>query len=112
MLRKFVQNIINERKMKRMANKTYLTDIDDLFAQDLQDPIFANDVKAELNKLNSAVAVRNEREAYGWTQHDLAEKSGLPQSTIARVENGANTSMDTISKIANAFGKSIQISFA
>ena len=88
-----------------MANKIYLTDIDDLFSKDLQDPTFANDVKAELNKLN-------EREAYGWTQHDLAEKSGLPQSTIARVENGANTSMDTISKIANAFGKSLQISFA
>lgn len=48
-----------------MANKTYLTDIDDIFTQDLQDPTFANDVKAELNKLNSAVAVRNEREAYG-----------------------------------------------
>jgi transcriptional regulator with XRE-family HTH domain len=64
--------------------------------------------------LNSAVAVRNEREAYGWTQHDLAERSGLglPQSTIARVENGANTSMDTISKIANAFGKSLKISFS
>ena len=87
-----------------MANKIYLTDIDDLFSKDLQDPTFANDVKAELNKLNSAVAVRSEREAYGWTQHDLAE--------IARVENGANTSMDTISKIANAFGKSLQISFA
>lgn len=59
-----------------MANKIYLTDIDDLFSKDLQDPTFANDVKAELNKLNSAVAVRSEREAYGWTQHDLAEKSG------------------------------------
>lgn len=23
------------------------------------------------------MAVRNEREAYGWTQHDLAERSGL-----------------------------------
>lgn len=98
--------------MKIMINKTYLTDVNDIFAQDLQDPTFANDVKAEMNKLNSAVAVRNEREAYGWTQHELAEKSGLPQSTIARVENGANISMNTISKIANAFGKTLQINFA
>lgn len=95
-----------------MTNKTYLTDLDDIFAQDLQDPNFFNEVKAEMNKLSSAVSVRKEREAYGWTQRELAEKSGLPQSTIARVENGANISMNTISKIANAFGKSIQISFA
>ena len=38
-----------------MANKIYLTDIDDLFSKDLQDPTFANDVKAELNKLNSGL---------------------------------------------------------
>ncbi|WP_082610366.1 helix-turn-helix transcriptional regulator [Liquorilactobacillus vini] len=56
--------------------------------------------------------MRQEREAYGWTQQELAKRADLPQSTIARIESGSNTSLDTISKIANAFGKSVQITFA
>lgn len=92
--------------------QNYLTSLDDLFATDLRDTQFSNQVKAEKNKLTSAIAVRNERESYGWTQDELASRAGLPQSTIARVERGANTSMDTISKIANAFGKTVKISFA
>lgn len=95
-----------------MTKRTYLTDVDDLFASDLRDPKFAEQVTAERNKLTSAVAVRKERENYGWTQQELAERAGVPQSTIARAEKGANVSMDTISKIANAFGKSVKISFA
>lgn len=37
---------------------------------------------------------------------------GLLQSTIVRVENGADTNIDIISNISNAFGKSLQINFA
>lgn len=95
-----------------MTKQDYLTNVEDLFSQDMQDSNFSNQVKTEENKLTSAIAVRNEREIYGWTQQELAEKAGIPQSTIARIESGANTSMETISKIANAFGKSVQINFA
>lgn len=93
-------------------NKDYLTDVSDIFSNDMKNDAFRNDVKTEVNKLNSAVAVRREREEYGWTQQELASKAGVPQSTIARIENGANTSMDTMSKIANAFNKVISISFS
>jgi len=95
-----------------MTEKDYLTKADTIFAQDLKNPQFANQVKVEKNKLTSAIAVRNERENYGWTQQELAERAGVPQSTIARIESGSNTSMETISKIANAFGKYVQIRFA
>ena len=91
--------------------KEFLNNVDDIFAKDLQDATFANHVQEEMNFLESAIAVRTERESYGWTQQNLAEKANLPQSTIARVEKGANINMKTISKIANAFGKSVKISF-
>lgn len=94
-----------------MINKTYLTSVDDIFAEDLQDTSFENQVKVESNKLMSAIAVHDERERYGWTQQELAERAGIPQSTVARIENGANTSMETISKIANAFGKNVRLGF-
>ena len=44
------------------------------------------------------------------TQRDLAEKSGVPQSTIARIEQGANTSISTLCKIAFALDKQVKIS--
>lgn len=91
--------------------KDYLTDVDELFAEDLKDPEFVLGAKAEENKLASALSIKQERESYGWTQNELAKKAGIPQSTIARIERGANTSMDTLSKIANAFGKQIILSF-
>ncbi|MDF7638178.1 helix-turn-helix transcriptional regulator [Lactobacillus sp. ESL0791] len=92
--------------------KNAVKDVDEMFAEYEKDPEFAKGVQAELNKLDSAVAVRQEREEYGWTQQELADKAGVPQSTIARIENGANTSMDTMSKIGSAFGKSVKIEFA
>lgn len=48
-----------------MTNKTYLTDVNIIFKQDLQDPNFTNDVQAKMNQLSSAVTVRKEREANG-----------------------------------------------
>ncbi|GKT04561.1 helix-turn-helix domain-containing protein [Furfurilactobacillus entadae] len=86
--------------------------IDDMLTDDLNNSDFEKGVKTEKNKLISAVVVRQERLAYGWTQAELATKAGVPQATIARVEGGHNTSLDTLSKIANAFGKSLQITFA
>ncbi|MFF2531467.1 helix-turn-helix domain-containing protein [Brevibacillus sp. NPDC058079] len=41
----------------------------------------------------------------GWTKYKLAKESGLPQSTITSLFNGKvkNPSIETISKIAEAF---------
>lgn len=94
-----------------MTTSNMLTDVDEIFKKDMQDENFRLGVQSEINKLSSAVSIKKERESYGWTQKELAHKAGLPQSTIARIENGSNTSMDTISKIANAFGKKVVLTF-
>ena len=52
------------------------------------------------------------REEAGYSQRELAELAHVPQSTIARIEKGANTSVDTLSKIAFALGKELKISFS
>lgn len=51
------------------------------------------------------------RENAGLSQRELAERSGVPQSTIARIERGYNTSIDTLSKIAFALNKRVKIKF-
>ena len=69
-----------------------------------------NIFEKDRNNPENAVAVLKAREAAGLTQRDLAKKSGVPQSTIARIEKGANTSLSTMCKIAFALDKQVKIS--
>lgn len=50
------------------------------------------------------------RESAGLTQRELAELAAVPQSTIARIERGDNTSFETLSKLASALGKTLTVS--
>ena len=46
------------------------------------------------------------------TQFDLAERTGIRQSNISRIEKGqAMPSITTLSKIAHGLGKKLQIKF-
>ncbi len=50
--------------------------------------------------------IRAARALLGWSQHDLADKAGLSQTGIARIENGTNQpNSKTITKIETAFDK-------
>ena len=59
--------------------------------------------------LSSAVALMKARESAGLTQRELAELASVPQSTIARIEKGHNTSFDTLSKLASALNKELKV---
>ncbi|WP_039694001.1 helix-turn-helix transcriptional regulator [uncultured Streptococcus sp.] len=78
----------------------------------LENKEFRKGYTEELDKLLSSVAVMRAREEMGYTQKELAEKANLPQSTIARIERGANTSVETLSKLAIALDKKLVISFS
>ena len=83
---------------------------DDFLKEQLKDPKFKARFEKESANLESAIVIAKAREAAGLTQRDLAEKSGVPQSTIARIEQGANTSISTLCKIAFALDKQVKIS--
>lgn len=85
---------------------------DDWLAEKMSDSDFKNAFDAESAKLESAVALTNERELAGLTQRELAEIAKVPQSTVARIERGQNTSLDTMSKLAAALGKKLIVGFA
>ena len=56
--------------------------------------------------------VRDLRDAKGWTQEDLAERSGLDRSYIAGIEAGLrNPSMKAIARIARGFETTLSILF-
>lgn len=47
------------------------------------------------------------RKNHGWTQEQLAEKSGLTARTIQRLEAGSDVSLDTLSAVATALDVNI-----
>jgi transcriptional regulator with XRE-family HTH domain len=49
-----------------------------------------------------APAIRAGRNALGWTQKDLANKSGISMPTIARLETGGNPVASTVLVVISA----------
>ncbi|HFI0667725.1 TPA: multiprotein-bridging factor 1 family protein [Streptococcus suis] len=89
-----------------MANINF----DDFLNKELKNDDFKSGYLAEKIILESALAVYNARQKAGLTQRELAELSHVPQSTIARIERGNNTSIETMSKIAFALNQELTIS--
>ncbi|HEL1737436.1 multiprotein-bridging factor 1 family protein [Streptococcus suis] len=89
-----------------MANINF----DDFLNKELKNDDFKSGYLAEKTILESALAVYNARQKAGLTQRELADLSHVPQSTIARIERGNNTSIETMSKIAFALNQELTIS--
>ncbi|WP_373110150.1 helix-turn-helix domain-containing protein [Streptococcus anginosus] len=84
---------------------------DDFLQDELKQEDFKAGYLAEKSILESAIAVFNARQNAGLTQRELADLSHVhvPQSTIARIERGHNTSIETMSKIAFALNQKLTI---
>lgn len=48
--------------------------------------------------------IRDLREERGWSQKELAERSGVRQATISNAERGASVNLPTLEQLADAFG--------
>lgn len=49
-----------------------------------------------------AATIRAARRGKGWSQQDLADRSGVSRPTIARLEGGSSVSYSTVTKLAEA----------
>ena len=85
---------------------------EDYLNEQLRDPELKEEFDNETTKLESAIALSEVRKSEGLSQRELSAISNIPQSTIARIESGSNTSVDTLTKIANAIGKKLVIKFS
>ena len=58
--------------------------------------------------------VQELRAARGWRQKELADRSGLPQATISRIESGKvkEPSIKTLEALAAAFGIALDVLIA
>lgn len=76
------------------------------------DPDFAEEYEAQRPEFEATRAIIAARIACNMTQKELAEKSGIRQSNISRIESGAaSPTVDTLSRIAAGLGKQLKIEF-
>lgn len=71
------------------------------------DPMRINELEAVAQLVN---AIHQRRLEIGWTQKELADKVGLHQESIARIENGGSIPrLDTVFRLALALGMKISL---
>lgn len=87
-----------------------MSDIDELLQEELKDEEFAQiweETELEYQIKRMLVAARIEKKM---TQKDLAEKSGVRQSNISRIESGACVpTLTTLKELAKGLGKTLRI---
>ena len=89
-----------------------MSDFKNYLAQQMEDPTFAAEYEAQRPEYEAIRAVIAARLACNMTQKELAEKTGIRQSNISRIENGsASPTIDTLARIAAALGKQLKIDF-
>lgn len=84
----------------------------DFLQEQLKDPA----LKAEYDALEPEFAIIqamiDARKTAGLTQKQLAERTGITQADISRLENGnANPSLKTLQRLAKGMGMRMQIQF-
>ena len=84
----------------------------DYLNQQLQDPDFRAEYAALENEFTIIQAMIDARKSSGLTQKQLAQRTGIAQSDISKLENGnANPSLKTLQRLADGMGMKLKISF-
>jgi len=80
--------------------------------EQLKDPEFKIEYDALSAEYQLINAILDARKAANITQKQLAEKTGIAQSDISKIENGnANPSLKTIERIASGMGMTVRVEF-
>ena len=90
-----------------------MSDFRKYLEKQLQNPDFKAEWDALEPELSIMQAVIDARKESGLTQQQLAERTGISQADISKLENGnANPSLKTLQRLASAMDKKLKISFA
>jgi predicted transcriptional regulator len=78
----------------------------------LKDPKFADEWERQLPEREYIKAIIAARAEQGMTQKELAERAGMKQSNISRIENGnCSPTIATLQQIARGLGKTLHVEF-
>ena len=86
--------------------------LDDFLKEELQDPEFKKEYEALQPEYEIKRAMIQARMNSGMTQKQLAEKTGIAQADISKLENGnANPSLRTLQRLASGMGMQVKLEF-
>jgi len=81
-------------------------------ARKRREPAFSLDYDEGYEEFKAGIVLKQIRELAGFTQQELADKTGAKKSAISRIENHAkDIKLSTLAHIAGALGKKIKIEF-
>lgn len=82
----------------------------DLHHEQMKNPEYKKAYDALEDEFAIADALIKARSKIGLTQQDIAERLGITQPSVARIESGKNISLKTLQRYANAIGCKVQLS--
>ena len=89
-----------------------MTNFKDFLAEQLEDPEMKAEYEALEPEFSIMQAMIDARKSSGLTQKQLAERTGIAQSDISKLEGGnANPSLRTLQRLAAGMGMRIKIEF-
>lgn len=89
-----------------------MTKFNDFMAEQLRDPEFKAAWDALQPERAIIQAMIDARKTSGLTQKQLAEKTGIAQGDISKLENGsANPSLRTLQRLAAGMGMQLKVEF-
>ena len=92
----------------KIVRKHQFISLDTVIAKKLKDKQFRKSFSEEISRLQLAHEIKTLRQRRKMTQAEVAAKTDMPQSVIARIESGTHSfSITTLHKIARAFNKQV-----
>jgi len=89
-----------------------LTEFKAFLNEQLNDPEFKKEYDSLRPEFAIIQAIIDARKSTGMTQKELAEKTGITQGDISRLENGsANPSLRTLQRLAHGMGMTLKLEF-
>ncbi len=89
-----------------------MTNFNDFLTEQLKDPEFRAEYEALDPEFSIMQAMLDARKSAGLTQAQLAERTGIAQADISKLESGnANPSLKTLQRLAAGMGMRVKIEF-
>lgn len=89
-----------------------MSDFRNYLKEQLKDSDFAEEYEAQKPEYEAIRAVIAARLEQHMTQKELAQKTGIRQSNISRIESGSTSpTVETLARIAVGLGKQLKIDF-